>query len=351
MFEDLMQSWPRASDPKPIVIFGAGSIVTDAHLPAYAMAGYTVAGIFDPDRDKAKALADAQGVTAYASPEDAASAGDVVFDLATPPDAHASILNRLPEGAPVLIQKPMGSDLTGASEILSICRKRRLRAAVNFQLRFAPMMLALQDAVARGLLGRVVDVDAWLALDTPWGLWKFLEPLPRVEISLHSIHYLDFIRSLLGDPKGVHAKTLGHPSSKIAQTRTSAILDYGDAVRCALSINHNHPFGRKYQACEFRICGTEGAAYVQLGVNLDYPKGEPDILEINTGDGWNAVELKGAWFPDAFAHRMSQLQRFAGGEDNNLISSVEDAWTTMALVEAAYESTAAPATPLAEKPG
>lgn len=350
MFDDLQQTWPPASNPKPIVIFGAGSIVTDAHLPAYANAGYTVAGVFDPDREKATTLAKAHGFEVFDTPEAAIGAGDVVFDLATPPDAHSSILEILPGGATVLIQKPMGSDLSGATEILAICRKRHLNAAVNFQLRFAPMMLALRDAIGRGLLGRVVDFDAWLALNTPWGLWKFLEPLPRVEISLHSIHYLDVIRSLLGDPKGVHAKTLGHPSSKIAQTRTSAILDYGDDTRCALSINHNHAFGRKHQACEFRICGTEGAAYLQLGVNLDYPKGEPDILELNTGSGWCPVPLKGAWFPDAFTHRMNQVQRFATGEEETLISSVEDAWTTMALVEAAYESSAAPATPLAEKP-
>lgn len=350
MLDDLQQHWPKATDPKPIVIFGAGSIVSDAHLPAYSKASYPVAGIFDPDLGKARATAQKYGVPVFSSPEEAAETSDVIFDLATPPDAHEGILSMLPEGAAVLIQKPMGNDLNSATGILQICRERRLAAAVNFQLRFAPMMLALQDIVKRGVLGEIVDFDAWLAVDTPWGLWEFLEPLPRVEISLHSIHYLDFVRGLLGDPMGIHAKSIGHPSSKIAQTRTAAILDYGDRLRCALSINHNHGFGRKHQACEFRICGTKGAAYLQLGVILDYPKGEPDILEINTGSGWTSVELKGAWFPDAFASRMSQLQRFAAGEENTLVSGVEDAWKTMALVEAAYESSAAPATPIARKP-
>jgi predicted dehydrogenase len=350
MFEELKQHWPKASSPLPIVIFGAGSIVTDAHLPAYAKAGYKVAGLYDPDQDKARKVAAEHGAKAYASMAEAAAEPGALFDLATPPDAHAGILAELPEGSGVLIQKPMGNDLDTASQIILTCRDRKLKAAVNFQLRFAPMMLALKDAVDRGLLGDILDFDAWLALDTPWGLWKFLEPLPRVEISLHSIHYLDFIRSLLGDPEGVHAKTIGHPSSKIAQTRTAAILDYGERVRCALSINHNHGFGRKHQACEFRICGSKGAAYLQLGVNLDYPKGEPDILELNLGDGWVSVDLTGAWFIDGFASRMSQLQRFVTGEDAGLVSSVEDAWHTMALVEAAYQSSASPATPLAQKP-
>ena len=169
---------------------------------------------------------------------------------------------------------------------------------------------------------------------------------------MHSIHYLDLIRQLLGDPIGVHARSMGHPSHDVAQTRTSAILDYGNNVRCALSINHDHKFGRKYQACEFRICGTEGAAYLQLGVNLDYPRGEPDILEIfpKGGSEWVSVPLQGAWFPDAFVGRMANLQRFAAGEDEELVSSVEDAWITMALVEAAYRSSSSPATPLAKRP-
>ena len=348
----LVQSWPMPAKPRPIVTFGAGSIVGDAHFPAYRKAGFPVAGLYDPDSAKAAKLADAWGVKAFGSVEEAAAVKDAIFDLATPPVGHASVLQALPDGAVALIQKPMGGDLAEATRILEICRAKKLKAAVNFQLRFAPMMLALKDAIAKGFLGEVVDFDAWLALATPWQLWAFLLKAPRVEIAMHSIHYLDLVRQLLGDPVGVHAKTMGHPAHTVAQTRTSAILDYGERVRCALSINHDHKFGRKYQACEFRISGTEGAAYLKLGLNLDYPRGEPDVLEIHPkgGSEWIDVPLNGAWFPDAFVGRMANVQRFASGEDAELVSSVEDAWNTMALVEAAYQSSAAPATPLARKP-
>lgn len=348
----LRQSWPRPAKPRPIVIFGAGSIVGDAHLPAYRKAGFPVAGIFDPNFAKASALAEQWGTVAFASEDDALKTEGAIFDLATPPAAHAAILSKLPEGSFALLQKPMGSNLQEATEILSLCRSRRIKAAVNFQLRFAPMMLALKDAIARGHLGEVVDFDAWLALATPWGLWPFLKGLPRIEIAMHSIHYLDVVRDLLGNPLGVHAKTIGHPNHEVAQTRTAAILDYGDRIRCALSINHDHDFGRRFQACEFRICGTKGAAYLKLGVNLDYPRGEPDELWIKA-DGaadWVSVPLEGTWFPDAFANRMANLQRFASGEDDVLIGSVEDGWQTMALVEAAYQSSASPATPLSPLP-
>ncbi len=47
---------------------------------------------------------------------------------------------------------------------------------------------------------------------------------------------------------------------------------------------------------------------------------------------------------------MANLQRFASGEDTVLHANVEDAFGTMALVEAAYESSARPATPIATRP-
>lgn len=349
----LRQSWPMPTAPRPIVTIGAGSIVADAHYPAYRKAGFPIAGLFDLDRARAEEVAGRfGGVPVFGSVDEAAAVPGAVFDLATPPAAHAAVLERLPDGATVLIQKPMGRDLSEATRILEICRAKTLVAAVNFQLRFAPMMLALRDAVDRGLLGRLIDVETHLAIHTPWHLFAFLKGLPRVEIAVHSIHYLDLIRGFLGDPSGIHAKTIGHPKSDMAQTRTSAILDYGDEVRCTLSINHDHAFGRRNQLAEFRFDGTEGAAHVKLGLLLDYPRGEPDELWIRAAgeSDWVQVPLTGGWFPDAFVGRMANLQRFAAGEDAGLVASVEDAWSTMALVEAAFESSSRPATPLAKLP-
>jgi predicted dehydrogenase len=351
MLTDLAQTVPPPKTRLPVVIFGAGSIVSDAHLPAYAQLGFAVAGLYDPDHAKAAALAANHGTVAFSDMAAATALGKgAVYDLAVPPAAIGGILAALPMGAAVIIQKPMGADLAQASAILAIIRARKLRAAVNFQLRFAPAILALKDAIAKGLLGEVVDFETHLAVDTPWHLWAFLADLPRVEILLHSIHYLDTIRDILGNPLGVHAKTIGHPSSSVSNTRTTMILDYGARVRGAMSINHNHAFGRKFQTCEFRICGTQGAAYVKLGVNLDYPRGEPDELWLNTGGEWVQVLLQGNWFISAFVNRFAQVMRVAVGEDAAMQGSAEDAWHTMALVEAAYESSAKPAHPIKAAP-
>ena len=346
---DLQQAWPLPTRPRQIVLIGAGGIVQDAHLPAYRRAGFAVLGVHDIDAGRAAALAQRWGIGTFASLAEAA-AQDAVFDLATPPGAHLDVLRALPEGATVLIQKPMGRDLAQASAILDLCRARRLTAAVNFQLRFSSMMLAVQDAVARGLLGEIVDVEVHLNLRTPWAMFPFVAHEQRLELSLHSIHYLDVLRALLGNPSGVAARTMGHPRHALAQTRTAAILDTRPGVRCVLSINHDHDFGRQFQDAAFRIEGTTGVAHVKLGLLLDYPRGEPDELCITAGEGWEQVTLRAGWFPDAFIGTMANLQRFAAGEDATLVTAVADAWHTMALVEACFAANAAPATPVQAAP-
>jgi predicted dehydrogenase len=344
---DLRQEWPAPTSCRPIVIIGAGGIVDDAHLPAYRQAGFPVAGIYDIDFARAERLGRKWSIPIFASLDHATAVNGAVFDLAIPPSAHPDVLPVLPNGASVLLQKPMGATLDEATAILGVAKRKNLRAAVNFQLRFAPMMLAVADIAARGLLGRLIEIEVHINVFTPWHLFPFLKGMPRVEIAVHSIHYLDLIRSLMGDPKSVMARSLGYPGSEVAQTRTSAILDFADDVRCILSINHNHDFAPRFQDATIRFEGTEGAAIIKLGALLNYPTGEPDEVWIGArGGGWQQVPLRGTWFPDAFIGTMSNLQRFTSGDDAKLVSSVEDAWRTMALVEACFESSAGPGTPV-----
>jgi predicted dehydrogenase len=344
---DFQQAWPMPSAPRPIVILGAGGIVSDAHLPAYRKAGFTVAGLYDLDRSRAETLAAKWDVPCVFASIEEAAAHDAVFDVAAPPVAHRAILEALPEGAAVLLQKPMGLDLAEATAIRNTCRARKLTASVNFQLRYSAMMLAIRDAIRQGRLGELTEIEVHINLVTPWQLFPHLKPNPRVEIVSHSIHYLDAIRAIAGDPHGVFARSFSHPTSELADTRTSMILDYGDTLRCTLSINHHHDFGRRFQDAGLRVEGVDCAAMARLGVLLDYPSGEPDELWLAPRGGpWEQVPLTGAWFPDAFVGPMANLQRFAAGEDAALSTNVEDAWRTMALIEAAYTAGNQPGTPI-----
>jgi len=343
----LRQAWPAPSHARPIVIVGAGAIVRTAHLPAYRRLGLPIAGIFDVRADAAAGTARMFSVpTVFATLDEAAARTDAVFDVAVPGDQIHAIVERLPEGSAVLIQKPMGENLESARRILASCRERRLVAALNFQLRFSPNMLALRQLVQEQQLGELTDVEVRIVDRQPWEQWSFMEGAPRLEVLYHSIHYLDAIRLLAGEPHGVHCRAVAHPALRaFRDTRSSILLDYGDRIRCSLTLNHTHALGPRHRASMFKVEGTAGAAVLTMGVNLDYPSGPPDELEVAVGGAaWERVPLRGSWFTEAFEGPMSNLQRFIAGEDPALVSPVDDAIKTMALVEACYRSSQGGAT-------
>lgn len=351
MLPELLQNWPAPTTPKPILAIGAGGIVRDAHMPAYAKAGLKVAGITDLNATAASSLATDWSIPkVYGSVAEAVSdlGTSVIYDVAVPPQAIEAILPDLPDGASVLLQKPMGPDQAAARRIRTVCRAKNLKSAVNFQLRFSPMMMAARDLIKRGLIGELLEIEVQLNIYTPWQIFPFLIPMPRVELAVHSIHYLDTIRALAGNPLGVFARTMADPrAADFAQTRTSVILDYGDRLRGLMTINHNHQCGRKFQSAWFRLEGAEGAMMVKLGVCYDYPNGEADELWFcRNGGDWQQIPLTGSWFIESFMGPMRNLQRFDAGEDDRLFSGTEDAYQTMALVEACFEAAKQPSVPL-----
>jgi predicted dehydrogenase len=346
----LSQAWPRPARPRPIVVIGAGAIVRGSHLPAYRRLEFPIAGLFDINPDAARRAAHEFGVTTtFGCLEEACARGtDVIYDLALPGDQILPTLAHVPAGAGVLIQKPMGEDLDTARAILAACQTRGLTAAMNFQLRFSPNVLALRDLLARDLLGEITDIEVRLVVRQPWENWSFLERTPRLEVLYHSIHYLDTIRLIAGEPRGVYCRGVAHPLlPQFRDTRSSIILDYGDHVRCSLALNHTHRHEPRHRMSMLKVEGTQGSAILTMGVNLDYPDGGPDRLEIALhGGDWRDVPLRGSWFTEAFEGPMSNLQRVMSGEDTALVSPVGDAIKTMAVVEACYLSSAAGGTPV-----
>ncbi|HVS97875.1 MAG TPA: Gfo/Idh/MocA family oxidoreductase [Puia sp.] len=338
---------PLPQHPRPVIVIGAGGIVNDAHLPAYKLAGFWVAGIYDIDREKALRTAAKFDIPlVYYSVEDMLdrSPRSVVFDVAVPGSQLLPVLRRLPDGACVLLQKPMGDDLSMAREILQLTRARRMTAAVNFQLRYAPFINAARRMVKMGLLGELHDIEVNVNVYTPWHLWTFLYSLPRVEILYHSIHYIDLVRSFFGNPASVYAKTVKHPGmAELASVRTNIILDYGDTIRANILTNHGHDFGLQHQQSYIKFEGTRGAIRIKMGLLMNYPQGVPDSFEYILPEGdkpreWKTLEITGGWFPHAFIGSMAQLMRAAEGSIERPDNSVEDAIHTMACVEAAYQS-------------
>lgn len=337
---------PRPQRVRPIVVIGAGGIVRAAHLPAYEKAGFPVIGLMDRDAAKVEELAAERGIANTFTDVSSAvrfAPADAVFDVAVPASQLQSILEVLPAGSTVLMQKPMGETLAEARVLREICREKNFIAAVNFSLRYSPTNLAVGELAKAGLLGELHDLEVQTRTYTPWHLWTFLATAPRLEILYHSIHYFDLIRSWLGNPQGVIARTVRNPlSEKLAATKTIAILDYGESKRVFVATNHGHNFGPAHQHSFVQWEGMVGAARISMGLNLDYPVGAPDTLEFaprgNAAAAWQSLPVEGNNIPDAFIGTMGALQAFAEGSSAVLPSNFEDAYETMALIEALYRS-------------
>jgi predicted dehydrogenase len=237
------------------------------------------------------------------------------------------------------MQKPMGESLLEAQAILAVCREKGLTAAVNFQLRYAPVMLLAKELSRADLLGTVHDMEIQVNVHMPWELWSFLANAPRLEILYHSIHYIDLVRAWFGEPAGVYAKTVRSPRTpELAATKSVVVFDYGDWKRVYLATNHSHDFGPEMQRSFVQWEGTEGAIHATMGVNLNYPQGESDSLKFTEGREWRTLPVSGNWFPDAFIGSMGALQAFLEGTMRELPNSVDHAIQTMRVVEAAYVS-------------
>jgi predicted dehydrogenase len=246
----------------------------------------------------------------------------------------------LEQGKHLLCQKPFVPDEPTGQELIALADRRNLVIAVNQQLRHDEGIAAARAMVAQGWLGQVTAMTFTVNVATDWTGWPWLIESDRLEISYHSIHYLDAIRAVLGDPVRVFctgARTAGQRAA--GETRTISTLIFPGDVRALVHATHENRAGDA--EASFRIDGTEGSIKGTLGLMYDYPRGRPDTLEVSSRtlptDGWLPYPVTRRWIPDAFAGPMrSLLYAIATGAEPD--PSARDNLGTIALVNALYQS-------------
>ncbi|MEV0308819.1 putative dehydrogenase [Nonomuraea fuscirosea] len=197
----------------PVAVVGAGAIVDVAHLPAYRQAGLEVTGLFDLDAGRAAEVAARHGV----------------------PRTYASL-----------------------EELLADERAAVVDIVVNQQLRFDEGIAATRAMVRAGWIGEPTAMTFTVNICTDWSAWDWLVATDRLEIVYHSIHHLDAIRSILGDPEVVlctGSRTPGQAAK--GETRTISTLVFPGDVRALVHATHENRTGDP--EASFRVDGTEGA--------------------------------------------------------------------------------------------
>ncbi|MFC5253649.1 Gfo/Idh/MocA family protein [Streptomyces nigrescens] len=327
----------------PLAIVGAGAIVDVAHLPAYRSAGLEVRGLLDLDTGRAREMAERHGVpTVYASLDELLSDPGVrVVDIAVAPQAQSEIaLRALEAGKHLLCQKPFVLDETTGEQLVAVADRLGLKIAVNQQLRYDEGIAAARAMVHAGWIGEPTAMTFTVDIATDWTPWPWLVRSERLEIMYHSIHYLDAVRSVLGEPETVFCTGGRTPGQVVTgETRTISTLVFPGHARALVHATHENRTGDP-QAL-FRINGSHGSIRGTLGLLYDYPNGRPDTVEVNSRalptDGWLSYPVTHRWIPDAFLGPMASLLR-AVADDGEPYPSARDNLGTIRLVDRLYAS-------------
>lgn len=327
---------------------GAGMIMAECHLAAYKEAGFPVVAIASRTKANAQKVASRWGIPkVHATPEALIEDKSVeIIDLAFPPDQQPALIRhalKQPHIKAILAQKPLALSLKEAIKLRDQAAKAGKILSVNQNMRYDQSMRVAKQIIESGALGDIVFAQIDMHAIPHWQ--SFLEKYDRLTLSNMSVHHLDVLRFLFGDPSEITTLTRKDPRTRFEHSDgiTVSTMRFPSGV-LAVSLEDvwSGPRQDGYkddQHINWRIEGTHGVAKGTIG----WPTGAASTLTYasakTTGGKWVTPAWKTMWFPHAFIGVMEQLQHAVKtGQPPAL--SVADNVKTMALVEAGYRSIA-----------
>jgi len=327
---------------------GAGFIMADVHLAAYREAGFPVVAIASRNPDKARAVAERWDIPrVHETPAALIEDREVeILDIAFPPDQQPDLIRhalRQPHIRAILAQKPMAMDHAEAQRLAAEAAAAGKILSVNQNMRFDQSMRVLKQLLDRGALGTPVLATIEMRAIPHWQ--PFLEAYGRLTLLNMSIHHLDVLRFLFGDPVEIYTAARTDPRTRFPHRDgicCSTLSFRGGLMAVSLEDVWSGPRAEGFESdiyIKWRVEGTEGLAQGTIGWP-DYPKGSPSTLAYcapETGGSWVRPSWDTMWFPHAFKGVMEQLQYAVKTGEPPLLSAADNV-RTMALVEAAYRS-------------
>lgn len=327
---------------------GAGFIMADVHLAAYAEAGFPVVALASRTRSKAEEVAARWNIkTVHNTPQALiADPSYEILDIAFPPDQQPGLIRlalKQPHIKAILAQKPLAMNFEIARQLEIEARAAGKILSVNQNMRFDQSMRVLKQILDRGDLGTPVLATIEMRAIPHWQ--PFLEGYGRLTLLNMSIHHLDVLRWLFGDPSSI--TTIARPDPRTAFSHSDGIaistLRFpGGLIAVSMEDVWTGPAkeeGGSDIYIKWRVEGTDGLATGTIGWP-DYPAGSPSTLRYaakSTKGEWINPTWDTRWFPQAFKGVMEQLQ-YALDTGTEPELSISDNVKTMALIEAGYRS-------------
>lgn len=248
-----------------LVILGSGGI---AHTHAQALQNtkaFNLIGVCSNNPEQLREFAQQYGIKAYNDFEQLLQDTDVhIVSVCTPSGLHAEQGKAIASvGKHVLMEKPIALTVPAAQELIKVCRENQVFIGAFFQRRLEEDVLSLKELIDSGKLGKVFHIS----LQMNWyrspeyyaaGGWRGTWAMDGGGALMNqSIHYVDMICNLLGDPDNVFANARTCMHNIEVDDLTMAIMQFKNGATCAYQVTT-----AAYPGFETRVdvYGTQGSA-------------------------------------------------------------------------------------------
>jgi len=162
-------------------VVGTG-FIGPVHAEALARLGVHVRGILGSSAEKSQQAADKLGLEVGYADYQAILDDDAVdvVHITTPNKLHFDMSSRAIEaGKHVICEKPLAMTTDETSKLVELAKANpNIVAAVNYNIRFYPMVLHAHELVKSGAIGEIYSVRGgyvqdWLLYDTDWN-WRLM---------------------------------------------------------------------------------------------------------------------------------------------------------------------------------
>jgi len=202
--------------PLRVVVIGVGGIAQMMHLPTLAERPdlFRIAGLADVSADTLQAVGSRYGVEVLSADwRDAVARAqpDAVLLLASGCHREA-VMDLLPSGLPLFVEKPLAFSLQETEEIARAARERKATVMVAYHKRFDPAYLKARDVIRSLRDLRFVEVTVLHPDDDAYRTHHAVLPVrdtPRVPRSEEEIHSATVARITSGLFRGCVDRIVG----------------------------------------------------------------------------------------------------------------------------------------------
>jgi predicted dehydrogenase len=224
-------------------------------------------------------------------------------------------------GAHVLVEKPLSHTLDGCEDFLSLAKSRERTVAVGCNLRFHPLLLALQDMIAGEDLGVPLLARAHFGAYLPdWHPWEDYHESYAARrtlgggATLTHIHEIDYLLWLFGPAKATEGFCSElHPLETDVDEASVGIIRHRSGAISTLSLS----LCQKPQTRWLEVAFEEGIAQLDLIEN---------VLIIEDAEGsrsWKSVQETFS-VDQTYARQAEALMAAISGHDvDNLCTGAE----------------------------